>query len=96
MKSFSARVYDVVENIPEGKVMSYGEVARRAGSPRAHRAVGSLMNKNRDFQNVPCHRVVCSDGRVGQYNGGEDRKLKKLKSEGVAVVDGKVHELQML
>ncbi len=96
MKSFSDRVYDVVAAIPKGKVMSYGEVARRAGSPRAHRAVGSCMNKNRDFQNIPCHRVVCGDGSVGLYNGGEERKIALLESEGVAVVDGRVHELQMM
>lgn len=93
---FAQKVYDVVAAIPKGKVMSYGEVARRAGSPRAARAVGSLMNKNQDFQNIPCHRVVLGNRHVGQYNGGPQAKIKKLKAEGIAIVDEKVHELQMM
>jgi len=79
--TFSLRVYGVVKRIPQGKTLSYKEVARRAGSPRAHRAVGSILSKN--FNNtVPCHRVIRSDGRLGGYNRGVSKKKYILKKEG--------------
>lgn len=66
--------------------MTYGEVARAAGSPRAARAVGSALRKNPDLARVPCHRVVRFDGGVGGYAGGVRAKIKLLRSEGVEVV----------
>lgn len=79
--SFKERVLGVVKKIPEGKTLTYKEVALRAGSPRAYRAVGSIMSKNFDPK-VPCHRVVKSDGSLGNYNrGGTTKKLELLKSE---------------
>ncbi len=61
--------------------MTYGEVARRAGNPKAARAVGSLMSKNYDSR-IPCHRVVHSDGRIGGYNrGGPARKIELILME---------------
>ncbi|NTW90128.1 MAG: MGMT family protein [Candidatus Moranbacteria bacterium] len=85
--SFRKSVLSVVRDIPHGGTMSYGEVARRAGFPRAARAVGSLMRKNFDSM-VPCHRVIRSDGRLGEYNrGGEDVKRKLLEKEGVLFDD---------
>ena len=62
--------------------MTYAEVARRAGSPGAARAVGSVMKKNFDPA-IPCHRVIRSDGSLGQYNrGGTEAKASKLRAEG--------------
>ncbi len=82
MKNFSDKVRDIVRKIPNGKVLTYKEVAKRAGSPNASRAVGSIMKKNYD-PSIPCHRVIRSDGGVGGYNrGGAKRKLSILKSEG--------------
>jgi O-6-methylguanine DNA methyltransferase len=82
-KSFSERVIAVVRRIPRGKTMTYAEVARRAGSPRAARAVGSLMRKNYD-PFIPCHRVIRSDGSLGEYNrGGTEAKRRLLRAEGV-------------
>ena len=81
-KTFGDRVRDVVSKIPEGKVLTYKEVARKAGSPNAFRAVGNILNKNYDSK-IPCHRVIRSDGKTGGYNRGEDKKLKILKKEGV-------------
>ncbi|HVM77269.1 MAG TPA: MGMT family protein [Candidatus Paceibacterota bacterium] len=81
-KSFTERVYDVVAAIPKGKTMTYAEVARRAGSPRAARAVGNIMHNNPDTQRVPCHRVVRSDGSVGGYARGTKKKIEILKKEG--------------
>lgn len=85
IKNFSDRVKDVVRSIPKGETLSYGEVAYTAGNPGAARAVGTIMKNNYD-KTVPCHRVVKSDGSVGDYNrGGRDKKIKLLRSEGVDI-----------
>ena len=83
MRNFTRKVLAVVGLIPRGMVLSYKEVARRAGNPRASRAVGSILSKNYDSK-IPCHRVVCSDGSAGGYNRGEKNKIKRLKEEGVS------------
>ena len=83
MKSFKEKVLAVVIKIPKGKVLTYGEVAQRAGNEKASRAVGSIMAKNID-KSVPCHRVVKSDGGIGMYNGLQGKsKLFILQKEGV-------------
>lgn len=79
--SFSDRVHAITAKIPKGKTMTYAQVARAAGSPRAYRAVGTILSKNYDPK-VPCHRVIKSDGSLGQYNRGTPRKKKLLKEEG--------------
>lgn len=66
--AFKERVLGVVRTIAEGEMLSYAEVANRAGSPNAFRVVGSIMKANSDLS-VPCHRVVRSDGKIGEYNG---------------------------
>ena len=82
MKTFQEKVYEVVKKIPKGKVLTYKEVARRVGKPRSARAVGTVLSKNFDPQ-IPCHRVIRSDSKVGNYNrGGEQAKKKILKREG--------------
>ena len=89
--SFKERVYKIVSQIPKGRVLSYAEVARRAGSPRAARAVGNLMNLNPfPKEKVLCHRVVRSDGSVGGYATGTKNKIALLKKEGVRIENGKV------
>ncbi len=83
MKSFTKKVREAVAKIPAGKVLSYGEVARLAGSPQAARAVGAVMRNNFDPA-IPCHRVVLSSGVVGEYNrNGSNKKMEILKKEGV-------------
>lgn len=78
---FGRRVFTVVRKIPRGKTMTYGEVARRAGRPRAYRAVGNILSKNYDPK-IPCHRVVRADGNLGGYNrGGPERKAELLLME---------------
>lgn len=80
-RSFSEKVYAVVAKIPRGKTMTYKQVAARAGNPGAARAVGALMAHNYD-ETIPCHRVVYSDGRIGNYNrGGPSRKIELLLEE---------------
>jgi O-6-methylguanine DNA methyltransferase len=82
MTSFSAKVYQVVKTIPQGSTMTYGEVALAAGHPGAARAVGTILSKNYD-DSIPCHRVICSDGKLGNYNrGGIVQKALILRTEG--------------
>ena len=80
--AFTEKVYAVVAKIPKGSVMTYAEVARRAGNPRAYRAVGNIMNRNPDTKKVPCHRVVRSDGTPGGYARGAKKKIQILQQEG--------------
>lgn len=80
-KTFSERVYEVVKKIPKGKTLSYKEVATKAGSPNAFRAVGNILNKNFDPK-IPCHRVIKSNGGLGGYNRGSKNKKKILLEEG--------------
>lgn len=90
MKTFQHKVKEVVAQIPKGSVTTYKEVARRAGNERASRAVGTIMRLNFD-KKVPCHRVVRSDGVIGEYNrGGQKAKEALLKKEGVTIKNGRV------
>lgn len=83
MTPFAMSVFDVVRSIPKGQTLTYKDVARLAGRPRAFRGVGNILNKNHD-PSIPCHRVIRSDGKTGGYNGGADRKRAILKNEGFA------------
>lgn len=80
MKNFTERTFAVVSRIPKGKTLTYKQVAEKAGSPRAFRAVGNILKKNYD-KNIPCHRVVRSDGSPGQYNRGANLKKRLLERE---------------
>ncbi len=90
MNSFRDRVYQVVKKIPKGKILSYKKVAKLAGSPRAWRAVGNILNKNRDPIKIPCHRVIKSNGEIGGYEGGTKKKAYLLRKEGVIIQNGRV------
>lgn len=79
--SFEEQVYNVVKQIPKGSVLTYKEVAILAGSPHAYRAVGTVLKKN-FHPDIPCHRVIRSDGKLGEYNRGIKQKEIKLKEEG--------------
>ncbi len=81
MQTFKEKVLEIVRRIPKGKTLTYKEVARRAGSPSASRAVGSILKQNFDPK-IPCHRVIRSDGLAGEYNRGRANKIKLLKKEG--------------
>ncbi len=78
---FKDRVLKITAQIPRGKTLSYREVARRAGSPLAYRAVGNILNKNFNPK-IPCHRVIRSNGKAGGYNRGSRKKIQILKREG--------------
>ncbi|MDO4848175.1 MAG: MGMT family protein [Coriobacteriia bacterium] len=92
--SFFSRAYDVVRQIPEGKVASYGQVARLMGEPRRARYVGYAMHASPGMEGgVPCHRVVFKDGRLagGYAFGGPGVQRSLLEGEGVGfLADGRV------
>lgn len=79
---FERAVWEVLRDIPRGETRCYGEVASRAGSPGAARAVGRACARNPVPIIVPCHRVVRADGSIGGYSGGVDIKRELLKIEG--------------
>lgn len=87
LSKFQGRVVSACRRIGRGKVRSYGELARAAGSPGAARAVGSVMAKNRFPIIVPCHRVVGSGGSLGGFSArdGVNMKRRMLELEGVAL-----------
>lgn len=81
MKTFKEKVLEAVKKIPKGKTLTYKEVAKKAGSPNAYRAVGNIISKNFDPK-IPCHRVIGSDHKIHGYNRGIKNKIKLLKKEG--------------
>jgi len=89
---FQKKCYELLKLIPEGKVTTYQEMAK-ALNTRAWRAVGSAMARNQHLIDIPCHRVVRSDGSIGEYALGSDKKAALLSSEGVEVINGKVADL---
>ena len=93
--NFQEEVLKLVKQIPKGKLMTYGEIARElTGSVRAARAVGQAVAKNQYPVVVPCHRVVRSDGDVGGYSLGVEKKIRLLSAEGVEIREGKVVNLR--
>ena len=82
--SFKHRVLAAVRRIPRGRVSTYGDIAALAGSPRAWRAVGTIMRETRDPA-TPCHRVIASAGGLGGYGGNLQLKRELLRAEGLEV-----------
>jgi methylated-DNA-[protein]-cysteine S-methyltransferase len=80
---FSRRVLRATHRIPYGKLLTYAQVAAKAGSPRGSRAAGNALGSNRIPIVVPCHRVVRTGGMLGGYTGGVERKEYLLGLEGV-------------
>lgn len=89
MINFNQRVYEVIKQIPLGKVTSYGAVARAVGAPRSARQVGWALHSNPQPGVIPCHRVVFKDGSLtdGFAFGGRDIQRALLQEEGVEVTD---------
>lgn len=86
------RIYEVVRQIPRGKVASYGQVAALAGNRRWARVVGYALHVNPDPEGIPCYRVVTKEGYVSSAFafGGSNRQIELLEADGVAFVDGHV------
>ena len=89
---FQEKVYKICKKVPKGKVITYKEIARALGT-KAYRAVGTALNKNLYAPEVPCHRVINSNGKIGGFASGVSKKIKLLKKEGVEI-KGKRIELK--
>jgi len=87
--SFQKKVYNITMKVPRGKVTTYAAIAKAMGNTYAARAIGNALNKN-PFCEVPCHRVIRSDGSLGGYAKGTIAKIKYLRKEGVAVIKNTV------
>tara|TARA_B100001175_G_scaffold287451_1_gene269909 strand:+ start:505 stop:783 length:279 start_codon:yes stop_codon:yes gene_type:complete len=85
--SFQLKVWNYLKKIPKGNVKSYKDVAKGIGKPKAYRAVANAIGKNPYPPQIPCHRVIRSDGKLGGYsgNGGIKEKRRLLKSEKILI-----------
>lgn len=81
MTEFAEKVFAVVKKIPKGQVLTYKQVAIKAGHPKAAQAVGNILHQNHNPK-IPCHRVIRTDGQLGGYNRGAINKRRILKLEG--------------
>ena len=95
-KPFHKKIYDLLKKIPKGKVTTYKILAEKLGT-KAYRAVGQAMRRNPNAPNVPCHRVINSDGSIGGYMGKKNenskeikKKISLLKKEGVKIKNNKI------
>jgi len=86
--------YDLVRQIPPGKVSTYGAVAKALGDPIAARAVGRMMNQNPDPDTMPCFKIVHADGRLGGFGGGITDKIRRLCNDGISVHDGRLVDFE--
>jgi len=97
---YQRAVLRLLAEVPRGKVTTYGDLAKELAnrnpkySPKAFRAVGTAMRKNVCAPRIPCHRVIQSDGSIGNFRGGKpgavEEKIKMLQKEGVEVINGKI------
>jgi len=76
-------VYVFLSKIPPGKVSTYGDIAKALGHPKAARAIGRIIANNPNPISIPCHRVVKSNGEIGGFAYGEQRKREILEKEGI-------------
>jgi methylated-DNA-[protein]-cysteine S-methyltransferase len=85
--AFQKKVWDEIDKIPRGKVITYGQIAKNIGKPKAARAVANACGANPNPIVVPCHRVIRSDGELGGYSGpgGIKQKRKLLENEGYLI-----------
>jgi methylated-DNA-[protein]-cysteine S-methyltransferase len=88
---FTAKVFSTCKRIPKGKVATYAGIAKAIGNPKASRAAGNSLSKNRS-KSVPCHRVIRSDGDVGGFAHGKNKKIEMLRSEGIEIKKGKINK----
>ncbi len=83
------KLYELLSQIPKGQVTTYGELAKKLKT-KGYRAVGKIVGLNPNAPKVPCHRVVRSDGALGGYAFGIDKKIEILAKEGIKIENGKV------
>ena len=88
--SFADKVYALCKKIPRGRISTYKIIGRKLGRRgQIYRAVGVALNKNKS-KSVPCHRVVKTDGSVGGFASGVNKKIKLLQKEGIKIKNKKI------
>lgn len=94
--SFNQQVLNLCKQIPKGKVTTYKELGKALGKGQVYRAVGNALKRNPYAPEVPCHRVVSSDGSLGGYCGkmNSPKKIKMLKEEGILFEKGKIVDFE--
>ena len=92
-KSFSEKCYAILKKVPKGKITTYKALANALGT-KAYRAVGNAMNKNPYAPQVPCHRVIKSNGEVGGFFSGTKNKIALLKKEGIPIKNKKIQDIE--
>lgn len=93
--NFQQQVLNKIKSIPRGKVTTYKVIAYSLKS-KAYRAVGSACKNNPTPIKIPCHRVIPSSGKVGNYTLGQKKKIHLLKKEGIEITKGKINQRQIL
>ncbi|MGC9046655.1 MAG: MGMT family protein [Minisyncoccia bacterium] len=89
-QSLKKDIYHLVKKIPRGKVTTYKIIAKKLNI-KSYRVVGKVLNLNQDFKNIPCYRVVKSNGEIGGYILGVKEKIKKLKKDGIKIKNKKIN-----
>ena len=84
------KVYKKLLEVPPGKIITYGELAKAVGLKNGQRKIGQIMKNNPFPIIIPCHRVVKSDGTIGGYAFGIERKANMLSKEGIEISKGKI------
>ena len=89
--NFYNKIYKQLKKVPKGKVTTYKILANSIGS-KAYRAVGQAMKNNKNPKKIPCYKVICSNGFVGNYSatGGMKKKKELLEKEGIKIKNNKV------
>lgn len=90
---FYRQCWDLLREVPCGKVTTYKEIAHKLGS-KGYRVVGRAMHENPYAPSVPCHRVVRSNGEVGGYRYGKKEKIKLLRDEGIIIKGERILNLE--
>ena len=88
--TLSTKVYTKLLQVPEGKVTTYGDLAKAVGLKNGQRVIGTIMKNNPFPVIIPCHRVVKFNGEIGGYAYGEKIKSNMLSKEGIIIKDGKI------
>ncbi len=94
--SFNQQVWNLCKKIPRGRVTTYKELGKALGKGQVYRAVGNALKRNPYAPEVPCHRVVSSDGSLGGYCGkmNSPKKRKMLEKEGIEVINNKIKNFE--
>ncbi len=94
---FSEKVYELCRKIPDGKISTYREIAKKLNT-KSYRAVGQALKHNQNPKNIPCFKIVKANGDVGGYSGinpkNISKKIRLLKNEGIKIKDNKVLDME--